>query len=363
MEYTNDYVKAASESINAAMIKKGYTSKTIIPVYKETFNRSISAATLSNLLNGHENVSLTVYANLAQLLEIDLFQILSGVYKEQNIIEEDDEFTNIFVRNIFNERHTFIIDAEDPVFDGYEGTYNTYFYQTISGKEELLHGILTFDKSKNGFFNVHFSLYSGDYDEQGNNITKNYEGYLVYSIKTQVVSCLLLSAKVGEICLINFRYIPINHNKLVCRMALAITSSAGTPRLPTVHRLYFTRMELSEEELTKLRGQLLMNSSSIIVSRENLKNFIKETKLPVFFRNTLENILEQENYIKINETALFENATSHPTTEEIEALFQLRNISEEVRYNKISSRTDEYTFKLYNEKKQNGAYGTIRQNK
>ena len=348
MEYTNDYVKVASEAIKAAIIKKGYTNKTIIHVYEKAFNRRISLSTLSNLFNGHENVSLTIYANLAQLLEIDLFLILSNVYKGQNrTTEENEDFTNVFARNIFSERPTFIIDAEDPVFDGYEGSYDTYFYQTISGKEELLHGILTFDKSKNGFFNVHFSLDSGDCDEQGNSIIKSYEGYLVYSIKTQVVSCLLLNAKVGEICLINFRYIPINHNKLACRMALAITSSAGTPRLPTVHRLYFTRKKLSEEELTKLRGQLLMNSSSIIVSKEKLKDFIKETKLPVSFRNALENVLEQENYIKINETALFENMTSHPTTEEIEALCQLRNISEAARYNKISSRTDEYTFKFY----------------
>lgn len=352
MENTNDYVKAASKAISAAMTRKGYTSKTIISDYEKAFNCSISSATISNLLNGHTNVSLTVYANLAKLLEIDLFQVLSNVYTRQNsVIQDNEDFTHVFTRNIFSERPTFIIDAEDPIFDGYEGTYHTYFYQTISGKEELLHGILTFDKSNHGYFKVDFSLYSGDFDEQGKSINKNYEGYLVYSVKTQVVSCLLLSAKVGEICLINFRYIPINNNKLACRMALAITSSAGTPRLPTVHRLYFTRNELSGEELLQLRGQLLMNSSSIIVSKEKLNCFINETELPDFFKNVLEKALNQDTYIKINETALFENATSHPTTEEIEALFQLRNISEAVRYNKISSRTDEYTFLFYDDKK------------
>lgn len=351
-KYTNDYVKAASEALNLAMTKKNYSKKELIAKYKETFGCPISSATLSNIFSNHTNVSLTVYANLAQILDLDLFQILTDVYKKQNITKETTEdFSNIFTRNIFSERPTFITDASDPVFDGYEGVYNTYFYQTISKKEELLHGTLTFKKSRSGFFKVRFLLDSGDLDEQGNNITKSYEGYLVYSVKTQVVSCLLLSAKVGEICLINFRYIPINHNKLACRMALAITSSAGSPRLPTVHRLFFTRAELTEEDLTKLRGQLLMNSSSIIVSKEKLSDFIKKTTLPAHFKDILEEVLNQESYIKINETSLFENMTSHPTIEEIEALCQLRTISEGTRYNKISSHTDEYTFQFYNDKK------------
>lgn len=341
------YAEAAVQMIRTAMREKGYsTNKELSAAYEAAYHDRISQSTITSMLQGQGHIGIATYVKIARLLDINIFSVWSDVFSsEKSCDNEAEPFERIFLESIFNSRHTFITDANNPVFDGYEGDYYTYFFQTISGRDNLLNGELRFVKNPSGHFKAFLSLHSGDHDESGNEIIKRYMGYLIYSVKTHVVSCLLLSAELGEICMIKFKQIPINSNKLACRMALAITASAGNPRLPTVHRFFFTRSQLSSDEQNKLKGQLLLNSSSIFISKRHLRDFIAQTTLPEAFRKRLNDALSQEGYVRVNEASLFDG--SNPSKDEIDTLIQLRQLSEELRYNKISSKTDEYTFKFY----------------
>ena len=130
-------------------------------------------------------------------------------------------------------------------------------------------------------------------------------------------------------------------------MAEAITSSAGSPRFPTVHRAFISKKEFNKDEQELLKGYLLLNQSNIIISQNKLNEFVKINKLPDYFKNALEDALSkrEDRYIKINESRLFEDY-QEPTLDEVKALAILLKQSESSHYNKINIKTDEYTFKI-----------------
>lgn len=346
--YGRNMEKSAGKIICDIITERYGTLSKFREDYINSTGENISQATITNITRGEKTVSLCVYASIAKFLNINLFSMLAQLEEKSSVTINFNNFEDIFLKHIFNQRKTFEVDAENINFDGYRGSFHTYFYQTIANKDDLLHGVLTMDKADNAnFMKADFTLY---YYEDGEKKEKNYEGYLIYSYKTHVITCILFSDRLGEICMLKFSHLPLQNNKLACRVAEAITTSAGSQRVPTVHRVYISRKELTKQQQDDVKGHLLLNSSRIIVSAKSLLEFLAsppaQVPIPEHFKKALEGLVSETNYIKIEETELFKNK-SHITKDEIAALGALFKISENARYNKISYKVDERTYSFY----------------
>src|SRR5699024_7379219 len=99
------------------------------------------------------------------------------------------------------------------------------------------------------------------------------------------IYCSVMSKEIGEICYLIFSYIPILYEKLECRIGAVLTSSAGENRLPTMQRILISRRELTDETLYFLEGQLLLNASEILLSKNAFNAMLKDEEFPEAFKD------------------------------------------------------------------------------
>ena len=111
--------------------------------------------------------------------------------------------------------------------------------------------------------------------KDGQPVTKNYRGNLVYSVRQQALYCRLLSEKEGEISYLCACPSIILHEECKCGLAMALTMSAGTHRRPTAHRVIFSICPLNDEHLNVLRSELYMNQSEILISKKKAEEVLK----------------------------------------------------------------------------------------
>ena len=64
-------------------------------------------------------------------------------------------------------------------------------------------------------------------------------------------------------------------------MTLALTTSAGVQKRPTVHRLFLSRKPIPKKDRQLIQAQLMMNTDSICISEKALLDLENETKLQV----------------------------------------------------------------------------------
>lgn len=315
--------------------------------YKSRYNDSISAGSISAIRKGSNSVSIRFIVNISEMLGLNPFAELADHGREATAVKPSDKYEDVFLHHLMDPSKAFITNANHRLFHGYQGNYHLYFFQTISQKDALLEWELKIKKSeKSSHLEAKLILKSQIRNANNQLVQKEYDGYIICSDITKTVVCPLFSAKLGEICMLNFNHFALQEDDLACRLAVAITSSAGNPRLPTVHRAFLCRKKLTLKEQELLKGHLMMNRSEFLVSKANLEAFLQTPQLPEVFRQALSNAMEGETYLKIQESNLFETP-AHPTLQEITALSRLHTLSELPRYNKINRRSDEYTYEFY----------------
>lgn len=332
-------------NLNDIMIKNGL-SQTSLAVKCDAEGHHISQGTISNMLNVKKNTSCSLinYISICKVLGIELKDLLKPISAD----EADD--IKITEEDFLDKNRNFITDPNNIAFKGYLQTFDVYFYQTTGKKSELLQGKLNFSHSSdNTYCSAKFKLFTGDKAEEGDkikSIEKNYTGQLIISNTQRVAYCILTSKEIGEICFLIFSHHHLLNNKLKCIMANAVTTSSGLNRRPTIHRMCITNKSINNnpEQLTYIKGQLLLNESDILISGKRLDDFKKSENVSKQFIDILESAIQKDQYFSVPESKLASNEISEEDL--IKMISLLRTYSIAPKYNKVSRKTDEFLFSL-----------------
>ncbi len=247
-----------------------------------------------------------------------------------------------------------VFDPDKLEFSGYlsDEPFYCYFYPTISSEHSLLCGRLRFTKNKarqrcDAFLEIEARQRR---DADGEAVKKLYRGTLIVSIPQRSCYCILSNLEYGEICMLNFhhRYFLTQHS-LQCRLACAITTSAGENRRPTVHRMLITKNALSDADLKILKPQMRLNTRKIILPKEEVDRLIQAGELPeqvaALFREG--GPVAPMPYYAFDESRI--QGMEIETMDRIRAISRLRDASAAPTYCKSSAKADELIFKYLNQ--------------
>lgn len=304
-------------------------------------NYQISQGSLSKLLSG-SSVQLLHVAELCQVLNLNMSEILSL-----------DADTPIHVPCSHSaSKDQIITDARNKAFRAYLGSYHIYFY-TTQNTDYIHRGIFKLsDDPTSHQCTVDFRFKTGERNENAEEIEKHYTGLAYYSISMQTIYCEFTSDEIGEKSYLLFHYNFLAYQNMECRLASAITVSAGIKRLPTMHRFLFTRQALSDDDLDYLCGELKLNSSEILISEVAYHEFLRSQKLPKSFFEYFGKLETQAErflssvakvpYYSFNESLISDSFL--PALDKIKIICLLRKYSSAPRYNKISAKAEEIVY-------------------
>ena len=309
----------------------------------------IPQSTISKIFSGDMKISLIHVAKFCKALDIDPGELLALNTKKISdyITDKKDDDSTL----LFNPNHL--------AFNGYMGKFNVYFNSTISSENVILHGILEFTPAENKKECLaNMILYTGKI-KNGNEVKKNYTGKLVISLSMASCYCILTASDIGEMCFFVFDHMFLFNEDLSCRLACAITTSAGGNKRPTMHRLLLCRDKLdvsdsSARDYKFLQGHLRLNSSDIIISKTSLQTMKKNESVLAEDQemnellNSFISQKEDDTFYKIDESLI--RGTPYSMKTKVEMITLLREYSIEKKYNKISSKADEYVYSYLSDK-------------
>lgn len=354
---SEDFVRIHEENINeniCILMKRQKISNIML-----SRMTGINVSSLSKILNGKVKLSVENLCLIAKALEVEPATLLST----EVIAEENNNQSGLFNSFAFEKNGAIIRDPNHFAFKGYLGeVYYVYFYSTISTEGNILEGTLQFKASGNNKVCLsEMELKIGKQDKEGNEIVKKYRGELLISLPMNCCYCILVNSDMGEVSFLNFRHMFLFNNTLVCRMAGALTTSSGESKLPTMHRALISakRLEYRDNNMMDLgyiQGQLCLNNSNIIIKKNILEELCRDEVLDDSRKSTVDILNEEmknairhiinagtfEECYKINEASI--RAETISSTDKIELFNILRTFSEASKYNKISPKSDEYTF-------------------
>lgn len=318
---------------------------------------NIGQSSLSKILKREIRLTLQHIFKISKALDITPEALLS--LNNDNLIPSSSSFEKgykpCYETGMINEQYLneqiLIRDKNHPAFNGIKNnSFYIYLHSTITSETFLLNGEITFDATTSPFCQAKMILDTGKIDSNGKPIKKKYSGELIISLTMGTCYCILTNTDIGEICLINFRHIYLFNHDLECRVGTISSSSSGGNRLPVIQRILISKtpLHVSGNDISDLefvQGQLRLNNSKILISKNDLeslqKKYVNNTALSEFFEN-FKRLTPLEEYYLLDEA----NMKNIPLTSDIkiEGLGILRNMSSALRYNKISTKTDEFTF-------------------
>ena len=313
----------------------------------------ISQPTLSKLFCGKTKFTLEQLARISYALKLDIAELVS--FSNTNLPFQS---SSIASTHFIPENDNLVCTTNRPAFKGYIGnTYYIYFYSTISSEIQLIHGTLSLTASAENKCIIDLEIYTGQTDVSGNRIKKAYTGDMIISVSLGSCYCSLFNAEIGELCFLSFHHMFLFSQDILCRLGAVLTTSSGGNRRPTLHRMVISKSEFDLTEGNKdlhfLKGQLKLNSSKILVSKNDFQKLLKESnleqdnELKKFF-STFETLASQNEYYEIDESALLGMTFSVDT--KIYGINLLREVSAADKYNKISTKSDEFLFEYISKK-------------
>lgn len=351
-----EYYKLVSQRLKKLQHESGYDRKYILDTAKRR-NLVLSSTYLSRMLSDKgkgETISLPDLVSVAQIFDTDLNELLST---DPHVMPS---FTSKKVHERKEGDSEFIV-APTGKMRAYLNTYYTYFFHTSPplNSQELIKGILKIEPDEKKEKTVaSFEFETGKKNEEGEPIKKRYSGDVIISPDQQAVYISLINDEICEISYIIFHYMPILYEKLICRVALALTSSSGDSnglRVPTAHHMILSAYELDEkcpEVLELLKGLLYMNENEILISEKNLRLFMD--KAPKAFKeyyaakdgSALIEGFAPVSYYQLSESSLRAAKLDEQVLND--AINLLRQYSTTPKNNKIKSRYDSNLFVTIN---------------
>lgn len=352
--FADQYCLQVINSIKEIMNKKNISQGQLAT------NSGIGQSTISKFLSGDTKMSLIHIAKICKALKVCPEEILALDPSSGEISSDErsqPEETSFFIKN-----------PDHLAYKGYKNSYHVYFNSTVSSETELRHGILYLDSSDaNTSCLASLKLYTGQISETGEQIVKYYTGQMYISLSMASCYCILFSKDIGELCFFVFHHMFLLNANLVCRMACAVTTSSGENRRPTMHRLLISRLKLdiddhSGKDFNFIKSQLKLNNSDIILSKTAYEELLKKEEETISSEEMQQLILEFERNRHIEEFYTIDEGKIRSLKAEkqkkIELISLLREYSISDKYNKISTKTDEYIFEYITNKEKKASEKT-----
>ena len=354
MEFANmsdqEYMDLVIKKINLIMKSKGLKQQDL------SKKSNISQSTLSKLIKGELKINLQHLIKLSKALDIEPKYLLStdenivynnmGQYNGNGIIDETFLDDKILIR-----------DTRHPAFKGYKNNeFQFYCFSTVSSETELLEGVLNFSETDNyQYCKATLSLYTGQIDKNGHKILKYYSGELIISLTMRACYCVLINTEIGEICIINFQHSFFFNRELECRVGAIVSTSSGGNRLPIMQRVLISKQILNvndanSPDYTFVRGQLNLNDSTIYILEDTFTALLSDTKLEHlhYFFQYCSNYMTPMRFKVIDESKIKDIPV--PSDLKAQGISTLRKHSIASKYNKVSSKTEEFVFQYINSK-------------
>ncbi len=344
-EYNNKIVAAINKKMKELYITQKHLSKL----------SKISQPTLSKLLSGKSKFTVEQIARISMSLQVDVSEFVSFKKMDLNFNSE------VYSTNFIPENDSLVCNVDRSAFKGYVGNkYYIYFYSTISSETKMIHGEFTFFNSDENRCKITLKIYTGKIDVSGKKITKNYTGDMIISIPLSSCYCILINQEIGEMCFLTFHHMFLFSQDMICRMGAVLTTSSGENRRPTLHRMIISKCEFNldedSEDVSFLKGQLKLNDSKIVISKSAFDDLINNDNIKnrddiINFLNKFSFLASKEEYYTIDESKLLDSTI--PVLTKVQGISLLREFSVTYKYNKISTKADEFLFEYISNKKNN----------
>ena len=250
-----EYVKKIVSYIRSYMEQNNITQKKLESLCKEK-DAAVSQGTISNIFAKPSSARLSTLINICDGLDISLSSLMKNIELSQKL---PDPSSNLM-----------IYDTSDPSYRGYFKKYFIYFLSTDEKNNgELVYGELDF-KNRNAPSPCEASLelYTGEPDPDTNiSRTKSYTGDMVIS-RVGCIYCNLVSYEYGDIWTLAFNHLQLNIHSFIGAIGCGITSASGSKRFPTIHKVFLSSTELSEEQQRYVSGLLRLYRDEITISKK-----------------------------------------------------------------------------------------------
>lgn len=343
-----EYCNKVINRINSLMEQKNIKQADLVT------RTNIGQSSLSKILKGEMRLTLQHIFKISTSLGISPEDLLT-FDKDVADISSTVAYEPVNETGLFNEQYlneeVFIRDTNHPAFNGIkDNKFYMYLYSTITLESFLLNGEISFCSKASSYCKAKMILNTGRVNTEGKPIKKVYSGELIISLTMGACYCILTNPDIGEICFLNFKHMYLFNRDLECRVGTISSSSSGGNRLPVIQRILISKQPLNvsgkdTSDLEFVQGQLRLNNSTMLISKKDLNNLLKKyannSVLTDFFEKFRDTTCPEEYYL-LDES----NMKNVPITSDIktEGLGILRNISSALRYNKVSTKTDEFVF-------------------
>lgn len=341
-----EFYRAAYRKLDEVRIRRNISEGELAQKLTEAGDPMQQPGVSKNLKDGPVNILRLV--KMCKIVGADMNEIFLHDYQEANQKIENDS-NDSSDNNDSNDLQTmlgdrFICDPAAKEMSHYLNTYYAYFRSTKSDEDKVLSGQLKIMPSADGHrCEATFSFFTGI-----TNYIKNYTGVVVFSKDLHSAYCTLVSPELGEISHILFSTASTVQENIECKVAMALTASAGSKKLPTAHKMILSTRELTAGEIEILKGQFCLGRSDILISEEKFKEFLADERLTPEFREWFEKwrgeshqpwLTKKESCYVIDEHFITRDNTLEPW-KKAQAVSLLRFYSKAPKYAKVGEKCD-----------------------
>lgn len=289
----------------------------------------ISQPEISKLFAGKVSVSLYQAIAFSEILNISMDYLIKGANQHRRFIVEGDMF---------------IKEPSNDAFKGFLGSFHSVFYSTSPFEEgKILRGLMQFIPSEDGSIcEAMFALDTGEKDTNEQFCVKYYRGQFLIS-KLGVAYCILANEKMGEVSMVEFRHRSFFIKEVECLMGLALTTTTGGKRYPTVHRMLLSRHKIPDDKLNQVMPYLkLTRENEFIIRKKDIEMLSSE--LEMFDYDKIKSTIDSDEYLIFDQRMLpfMNKKLSRPQIAEI--IGTLKNLSYESYSNVLSEADDDILF-------------------
>lgn len=277
--------QAVLARMNEVLKRKNITQAQLVKKFQEA-GYSILQSDVSKVLSGRAKVSVYFLTAFSEVTEVSLDGLVSGDQRPAAPLR-------------IGEKNFQIDPDKDDGFLNILGEYFVYFPTTNRAeKNELVSGKLVF-RSKKGFCEAAMLL---DHVGSERKLEKNYRGQLILSRKMHAGYVFLYNGNYGEISVFMFRYRDFITRQMECRLAMAVTMSAGETKKPTAHRILLSRRQLDKRGQDAVAAYLTMNNADIWIEEQTLSQYIPEDFSQKELLDAIVEEVKNKHYFLINES-------------------------------------------------------------
>ena len=99
------------------------------------------------------------------------------------------------------------------------------------------------------------------------------------------------SYEFGDIWTLIFNHLQLNFGSFIGAIGAGVTSSSGGMRVPTIHKVFLSSSELTEDQQFYVCGLLRLYRDEVIISTQQLTSLMSNPQLDLKFKRNIERVL------------------------------------------------------------------------